>query len=121
MKFAIAVYSPPGPTANTAYQFARTALAQGHEIVRLFFFNAGVNNCAHNKSEALCVHWQQLITTNQIDAIACSASAARAGLIQAKPDEPLDNNHVHPLFNAGGIAQLIDAGTQCDRLLSFGG
>ena len=43
MKFAIAVFSAAhAPSSRRALLFAQAALAGGHEIVRLFFYQDGV-------------------------------------------------------------------------------
>ncbi|MQU29743.1 sulfurtransferase TusD, partial [Pseudomonas helleri] len=44
MKFAIALYSAAhAPSSRRALRFAEAALASGHEIVRLFFYQDGVH------------------------------------------------------------------------------
>ncbi len=46
MKFAILVNEGPytHQASDTAFQFAKAVLAQGHEIFRVFFYHDGVNN-----------------------------------------------------------------------------
>ncbi len=50
-------------------------------------------------------------------------SAQKRGLQQADSDgvNPTKTSTIHPAFLPGGIAQLIDASIQSDRLISFGG
>ena len=46
MKFGIVVNEGPytHQASDSAYQFAKAALAKGHEITRVFFYHDGVNN-----------------------------------------------------------------------------
>lgn len=47
MKFAIALYSAAhSPSSRRALRFAEAALAGGHEIVRLFFYQDGVHSAS---------------------------------------------------------------------------
>jgi sulfur relay (sulfurtransferase) complex TusBCD TusD component (DsrE family) len=47
MKFAIALFSAAhAPSSRRALLFAQAALAGGHEIVRLFFYQDGVYNAS---------------------------------------------------------------------------
>lgn len=49
MKFAIALFAAPHlPASRRALRFAQAALAGGHEIVRLFFYQDGVHSAASN-------------------------------------------------------------------------
>jgi Uncharacterized conserved protein involved in intracellular sulfur reduction len=49
MKFAIAVFSPAhAPSSRRALRFAEAALAGGHEIARLFFYQDGVHSASAN-------------------------------------------------------------------------
>lgn len=49
MKFAIALYSAAhAPSSRRALLFAQAALAGGHEIVRLFFYQDGVYSASNN-------------------------------------------------------------------------
>ncbi len=48
MKFAIALFSPShAPSSRRALRFAQAALAGGHEISRLFFYQDGVHSASH--------------------------------------------------------------------------
>jgi tRNA 2-thiouridine synthesizing protein D len=121
MHFSLAIYSSPAENgaAESAYKFAHEILKQGHQIYRLFFFNDGVLNCA-DSPHFLCQRWQALVQSNQLDAITCIASAEKRGLVQASASKTGDKK-IHPVFNVGGVAQLIDATTHSDRVITFGG
>ena len=56
MKFAIALYSAAhAPSSRRALRFAEAALAGGHEIVRLFFYQDGVHSASSNIGSEICV------------------------------------------------------------------
>lgn len=122
MKFSLAIYSSPeqNSSAHTALDFAEELLCQGHHIYRLFFFNDGVLNCA-DTNNTVNRAWQKLINTQQLDAIVCIASAQKRGLDHSKDTADWPSKNIHSAFSAGGIAQLIDATVQSDRIISFGG
>jgi tRNA 2-thiouridine synthesizing protein D len=46
VKFSIQINEGPyqHQASDTAYQFAKAAIAAGHEIFRIFFYHDGVNN-----------------------------------------------------------------------------
>ena len=52
MKFAIALFSAAhAPSSRRALLFAQAALAGGHEIVRLFFYQDGVHSASQLRHE----------------------------------------------------------------------
>lgn len=122
MKFTIVVHAPPcsGDPARTAFQFAESVLAQGHEVYRLFFFNDGVLNglSVPDQPQALSAQWQRLITEHGIDAVLCVTSAQKRGLV-AQPGR----EQTLPLaegFTIGGLGQLVDGAVHGQRLITFG-
>lgn len=128
MKFSLAIYGAPysSESASTALNFARAALAQGHEIHRLFFYQDGVHNAS-----ALCVPpqdeqnlpeaWQGLIREHSLDAVVCVASALKRGVLDAAEAERYGKPAANLLegFTIGGLGQLVDAALGADRLVSF--
>lgn len=129
MKFAIVVNEGPyqHQAANTAYHFTRSALAKGHEIVRVFFYHDGVNNAtcltAPPQDEPHIVNqWLQLGRDHGLDLVVCVAAAQRRGVM----DEREAARHELPAanlaagFRIAGLGQLIDAAIDADRLLTFG-
>jgi tRNA 2-thiouridine synthesizing protein D len=87
MKFAIALFSAAhAPSSRRALLFAQAALAGGHEIVRLFFYQDGV----YNASDAVVTpqdeldlpkQWRAFITEHQLDGVVCIAAALRRGVL----------------------------------------
>jgi tRNA 2-thiouridine synthesizing protein D len=118
MKLAILVNEGPftHQASDSAYRFAEAAIAKGHEIGRVFFYNDGVNN-ANKLSEPqsddrnLVELWSELGKTNEIDLVVCVAAALRRGI----KEEILRDG-----FRISGLGQLVEAGIDNDRLVVFG-
>lgn len=118
MKFSVAIYAAPSSaTARTALEFVRSAIASGHQIHRLFFFNEGAGNGALSGSDADISHdWAQLVTRHALDAVVCVNSAQKLGIsIDGKSGRPLREG-----FVIGGLGQLIDGAINTDRFVTFG-
>lgn len=129
MKFAIALFSPPhAPASRRALRFAEAAIAGGHEIVRLFFYQDGVHSAASNvvapQDELdLTREWREFVTRNDLDAVVCIAAALRRGVLDDAEAQryarPAAN--LHAPWELSGLGQLHEATQQADRLICFGG
>ena len=118
MKFGILINEGPftHQASDSAYRFTVAALAKGHEIYRVFFYNDGVYN-ANKLSEPqtddrnIVALWSKLAEEHEIDLVVCIAAALRRGI----KDEVLQDG-----FRISGLGQLVEAGIQADRLVVFG-
>ena len=129
MKFAIALNSAAhAPSSRRALRFAEAALAGGHEIVRLFFYQDGVHsassNCVTPQDELdLAQQWAAFVSSNQLDGVVCIAAALRRGVLNeeeaARYQRPAIN--LHAPWELSGLGQLHDAIQTADRLICFGG
>ncbi len=129
MKFAIMVSEGPytHQATDSAYQFAKAAIAKGHEITRVFFYHDGVNNGTRltvppQDDRHVVNRWSEIATQNNIDLVICIAAAQRRGLLdenEAKR-QGKDANNIAPGFRISGLGQLVEAGIQSDRLVVFG-
>lgn len=129
MKFAIALFSPPhSPASRRALRFAEAALAGGHQIVRLFFYQDGVHSAAGNvvtpQDELdLPKAWREFVEANRLDAVVCIAAALRRGVLNAEEarryDRPAAN--LDAPWELSGLGQFHEAAQQADRLVCFGG
>jgi len=102
--------------ADTAYQFARAALAKGHKIQRVFFYNDGVNNASKlteppQDDRQIVNRWSKLGEEHGIDLVVCVAAGLRRGLVE---------ENLAPGFRISGLGQLVEAGIESDRLVVFG-
>ena len=129
MKFSILVNEGPytHQASDTAYQFTKTALEKGHEIFRVFFYHDGVNNATRltappQDDRNLQVLWSELAKKHNLDMVVCIAAAQRRGIMddnEAKR-QGKDASNLAPGFRISGLGQLIEAGIQADRLVTFG-
>ncbi|NUT75967.1 sulfurtransferase complex subunit TusD [Pseudomonas sp. C1C7] len=129
MKFAIAVFSAAhAPSSRRALQFAQAALAGGHEIVRLFFYQDGVYNASSSvvtpQDELdLPKQWRALIDHHQLDGVVCIAAALRRGVLNEEEARRYQREAVavDKPWELSGLGQLHDAVQDADRLICFGG
>jgi len=119
MKFGILVAEGPytHQASDSAYQFCVAAIAQGHEIQRVFFYHDGVYNATRlteppQDDRHIVNRWSALKGDHGVDLVVCVAAALRRGI----KDEVLA-----PGFRISGLGQLIDAGIKADRTVVFGG
>lgn len=129
MKFAIAVFSPAhAPSSRRALRFAEAALADGHEITRLFFYQDGVHSASANivapQDELdVAAQWRTFVDDHRLDAVVCIAAALRRGVL----DETEASRYQRPAVNLpgpwdlSGLGQLHEAAQVADRLVCFGG
>jgi len=129
LKFGIVVNEGPytHEAADTAYQFAKAVLEKGHEVYRVFFYHDGVNNGTRltvppQDERNIQKNWTELAETHKIDLVLCIAAAQRRGILdenEAKR-QGKDADNIAPGFRISGLGQLIEAGIEADRLISFG-
>ena len=129
MKFSIQVNEGPyqHQASDTAYQFAKAAIAAGHEIFRVFFYHDGVNNGTRlavppQDDRNIGALWTALAKENNLDMVICIAAAQRRGLMDADEAkrQGLDADNIAEGFRISGLGQLIEAGIESDRLVVFG-
>jgi tRNA 2-thiouridine synthesizing protein D len=129
MKFAIALYSAAhAPSSRRALRFAEAALASGHEIVRLFFYQDGVHSASSNvvtpqDEQNIAQQWAAFVSQHQLDGVVCIAAALRRGVLNedeaARYERPAVN--LQAPWELSGLGQLHDAIQSADRLICFGG
>ena len=129
MKLGIVVYEGPyqHEASDTAYNFAVAALEKGHEIFRIFFYHDGVNNGTRlttppQDDRHIQQRWSELAGKHGLDLVVCVAAAQRRGIVDEdeKKRHGKDADNIAPGFRISGLGQLIEAGIQCDRLVTFG-
>ena len=118
MKIGVLVNEGPyqHQASDSAYLFCKAALAKGHEIQRVFFYNDGVNNASRfteppQDDRNIVTRWSKLAQDNRIDLVVCVAAGLRRGIVEAS---------LAPGFRISGLGQLIDSGIKADRTVVFG-
>ena len=129
MKFGLMVSEGPyqHQAADSAYQFARAAIAAGHNVDRIFFYHDGVNNGTRlttppQDDRNVVARWSALAAEHDVDLVLCVAAAQRRGLVdegEAKRNGK-DADNIAPGFRISGLGQLIESAIECDRLITFG-
>ncbi|MEE9302645.1 MAG: sulfurtransferase complex subunit TusD [Thiotrichaceae bacterium] len=114
-------------SSDSALAFTRAALAGGHKIFRVFFYNDGVNNGTRlavppKDDRQLQKEWSELAKKHDLDMVICIAAAQRRGLMDAAEAkrQGLDANNIIDGFHISGLGQLIEGSIQSDRTVVFG-
>ncbi len=129
MKFSVLVNEGPytHQASDSAYRFTKAALEKGHEIFRVFFYHDGVNNGTRlttppQDDRNLAKLWSELAAEHGLDLVVCIAAAQRRGIVDEgeMKRHGKDASNLAPGFRISGLGQLIEAGIEADRLVSFG-
>jgi len=101
--------------SDTAYKFVEAAMAKGHSIVGVFFYDDAVSNTAKymeppQDDRHIGKRWAQL-GAQGVDIIICVAAAKRRGI---NPDLILENTRI------SGLGQLSEICVNADRVVTFG-
>ncbi len=129
MKFAIALFSAAhAPSSRRALLFAQAALAGGHEIVRLFFYQDGVYSASNSvvtpqDEQDIAHQWRAFVSAHQLDGVVCIAAALRRGVLDNEEASRYQRSAVNldAPWALSGLGQLHDAIQDADRLICFGG
>jgi tRNA 2-thiouridine synthesizing protein D len=102
--------------SDSAYLFARAAIEKGHKVSRVFFYHDGVNNSTRlteppQDDRNIVNRWAKLGQEHNIDLVVCVAAALRRGI---------QDENLAPGFRISGLGQLIEAGIQAERMVTFG-
>lgn len=118
MQFGILVNEGPytHQASDTAYNFAKAAIENGHMVHRVFFYHDGVNNGTGladppQDDRHIPKRWSELANAHGIDLVVCVAAALRRGI---------KDQNLQPGFRISGLGQLVESGIQADRLVVFG-
>ncbi len=129
MKISILVNEGPyqHQASDSAYQFALAALESGHEVPRVFFYHDGVNNGTNlttppQDDRHIQKRWSALAQEKGVDLVLCVAACQRRGMVDEgeRDRNKKDATNVADGFRISGLGQLIEAGIESDRLVTFG-
>ena len=115
MVFSLIVMNAPwqGQAAQTAYRFARAALAAGHELRQVFFYGDGAQALVAGAKGAdqpdLDRAWRELGEAHGVAILACITAAERRGVGAGS----------RGAANPGTLGQLMLALGESDRVLTF--
>ena len=107
--------------------FIEAAIEEGHEIFRVFFYHDGVNNGTRlatppQDDRHIPNRWTELAEKHDLDLVLCVAAAQRRGMVDEDEMKrnSKDANNIAGKFRISGLGQLIEAGIQADRMITFG-
>ncbi|MCG9696650.1 sulfurtransferase complex subunit TusD [Shewanella sp. Isolate11] len=127
-KFVIQVNRPAYGYSNSyqALTFAKAVLAQGHQILCIFFYQDGVlttNNLNSPASDEydLTQAWADFGIQNQVPLVNCVSAALRRGVISEVEAHENQQNHwnLGAPFSMGGLGELVTTTEQADRVVCF--
>ncbi len=116
MKIGILLLTGPyqHEAADTAYHFAKAALARGHEVLGVFLYTDGVYNANRHMASPghrnLAHMFSELGASTRV--VACGTCARFRGL---------NKDALAPGTSMGGMGALVKMLQDCDRFLVFGG
>lgn len=128
LNIAIVVTGPCYGTqdAITAYNYVKAAIAEGHTIQRVFFYNDGVLNgskLSMPASDEFDLHkaWCELALLHKFGLDICSSAALRRGIVDAAETErlSLDSFNLQAPFELTGLGQLAESLVTADRVIQF--
>ncbi|GAB2799219.1 sulfurtransferase complex subunit TusD [Halomonas shantousis] len=128
MRYALIVHGGPysHQAAHSAIRFAHALIARGHELATVFFYHDGVYNAARlaappQDEPHLVDAWCELHARYGTSLLVCIAAALRRGLLDDKEAarHGKAGNSLEFPFELTGLGQLIDAGLNHDRLITF--
>lgn len=121
-----APYSSQAP--QTALSFARSALAAGHRIDRIFLYGDGVHLASALASppsdEVNWSHqWCEFLAENSVAGVACIASALRRGIVDEGERQryELAASNIAAPFTIAGLGEWVEGVARSDRVLYFHG
>ena len=129
MKYTLMINEGPyqHQSSDTALNFARAALAKGHDVIRVFFYHDGVNNGTRlsvppRDDRQVQKAWSDLAKQHDLDLVICIAAAQRRGITDEKEAgrQGLDSHNLLEGFRISGLGQLIEGSVQAERTLVFG-
>ena len=114
--------------ALSAFRFTQQVLSQGHQVLRVFFYQQGVLWSSRFRVMPqdelnLTALWQQLSLDYDVELGVCIAAALQSGIVdpQESTRYELGGENLAAQFILVGLGQLAAASVECDRLVSFGG
>ena len=128
MKYSIQINASPyqSNSGETAYQFIKSALDMGHEIIRVFFYQEGVYHAFKyatppDDEVQIVTRWSALAREYDIDLVVCISAAQRRGLLEAneaRRQGKMDND-VADGFRIAGLGLWVEAMLEADRFIEF--
>lgn len=110
----------------SALQFCSAAVAAGHTISQVFFYQDGVT-----QGSSLLVpladeydaneHWARFSQETGAELVVCVSAGERRGVLNAEQAAEFAKpaNNLHPAFRVEGLGTLHEASIGSDRMVTF--
>jgi tRNA 2-thiouridine synthesizing protein D len=130
LTYAIVIRTGPDQQSQalSAFLFTKELLLQGHQVLRVFFYQQGVYLATNLRVVPqdelnLTVLWQQLSVDHGLELGVCIAAALCSGIVDEQESSryELGVDNLAAQFTLMGLGQLAAASADSDRLVSFGG
>lgn len=112
--------------SRSAFQFAQALIEKGHQLVSVFFYQAGVDNgtCLSvpaNDEFDLAAAWQGLSKQYDVQLETCVAASLRRGIVskQESMQHQLNGDNLAEEFVQAGLGSLARALLTQDRVVQF--
>lgn len=129
MKYAIQINASPyhSTSGETAYQFIKSALEMGHEVVRVFFYQEGVYHAFRTMAPPedevqIVARWSALAREYNVDFVVCISAAQRRGLLETNEAKRQGKKECDLAkgFRVAGLSLWVEAMLIADRFIEFG-
>ena len=117
---AVIVTTPPSSNLTaTALHFIESALAQGINVVGVFFYQTGVLNANDYVAIAsdefqVIEKWRLLHAKYQLPLHLCYTAAQKNGLSEEK-----ETNNIACYFTVSGLGELVELTSAADRVIQL--
>ena len=119
-----ALYS--SQSGYSALQFCQSAVAAGHQISQVFFYQDGVQQ-ANSLSTPLndefepASAWAGFSQQHRVDLVVCVSAAERRGVMSDEQAKEFAKGHgnLHSAFLIAGLGALHEASLNSDRTVAF--
>lgn len=129
MKLSLHVTASPYSLQGhlSALRFAEAISKTDHELFRVFFSGDAVY--AGNElrvppqgEEDLTARWKEVATNQNAELILCVSASLKRGIIDKTEADRYEKGsyNVSTPFIISGLGQLVEAGLESDRLITFG-
>ncbi|GGQ12240.1 sulfurtransferase complex subunit TusD [Shewanella litoralis] len=109
-----------------ALAFCQSVLANGHDIITVFFYQDGVTNsnaltCPASDEIDMHAKWQTFAQQHNVPLTNCVSAALRRGVLSQQEAEENGKSHWNSSdhFSMGGLGELVVGIEKADRLVSF--
>lgn len=119
-KLAVVVTTPPySNLTRTALAYIEAAIANGLDVIGVFFYQDGVINANQgvavpNDEFGAIDGWRALNAKHQIPLHLCVSSGEKRGLSDEMP-----GYNIEPCFTVSGLGELVELSSNADRVVQL--